>query len=270
MSRPKLDLTPELPEVRSEDFNLFYRPETKPLPAGLAQFARSLDIFVSDGMVDAYVIKEKKKKKEGEAEAQKVWAETEANKKGFNQQVNSGKIPKEASPYFIDKYKELELNAKADEFIAIVSTAYAKKQVSESSSPTAFQDFYKDELKLFIKNNQLGSFDAVELEKGFFKKTSAMKAEIFSQHVRSQMAKVGEQYKTNFINNIQGMFDETKSFETVGANVSAFVKDAVKNNLSKATAQQYVLETLMDYAENTGDFEYAQKVLRELPKHIKL
>ena len=54
---PTLDLTPELPEVRSEDFNLFYKPETKPLPAGLEQFSRSLDAFVSDGLVDAYVIR---------------------------------------------------------------------------------------------------------------------------------------------------------------------------------------------------------------------
>ena len=79
MARPILDLTPELPEVRSEDFNLFYKPETKPLSSGLELFARSLDVFVSDGMVDAHVVTEKKKKKEGEAEAQKLWAET--NKK---------------------------------------------------------------------------------------------------------------------------------------------------------------------------------------------
>ena len=81
MARPTLDLTPELPEVRSEDFNLFYKPEVKPLPAGLEQFSKSLSAFVSDGMVDAYVVSEKKKKKEGGAEAKKLYAETEENKK---------------------------------------------------------------------------------------------------------------------------------------------------------------------------------------------
>ena len=40
---PTLNLTPELPEVRSEDFNLFYRPEAEPLPQGLKDFANSLD-----------------------------------------------------------------------------------------------------------------------------------------------------------------------------------------------------------------------------------
>ena len=270
MARPTLDLTPELPEVRSEDFNLFYKPEVKPLPAGLEQFSRSLSAFVSDGMVDAYVVSEKKKKKEGEAEAEKAYRETEENKKGFNQQVNTGKIPKEANPYFIDKYKELELNAKADKFKAKVFIEYANKNVAENPDPEAFQKFYKNELKLFIGKNQLGSFDAVELEKGFFTKTSAMKAQLFNTHVQTQMGKISEQFKTNFTNNIQGMFDNTQSIETIGENVSTFVKGAVKNGLSKATAQQYILDALTDYAENTGDFNYAQKVLSELPKHIML
>ena len=272
---PTLDLKPELTEPNSDDFNLFYKPETKPLPAGLEIFAKSLDTFVNDGAVDAYVVHEKKKKKKGEAEATKEFLlnqekEVEANKLGFNKQVNSGKIPKEANPYFIDKYKELELNAKADQFKVRVYKEYANKQVAENPNSDAFQKFYKNELKLFIGENQLGSYDAIELEKGFFKKTSAMKAEIFGNHVKSQMAKIGEQYKTNFTNNIQGKFDSTKTFEQVGADVSTYIQDAVKNGLSKETAKKYLLETLMDYAEKTGDFEYAEKVLRELPKHIDL
>ena len=116
-STPKLDLTPELTEPNSEDFNLFYKPETKPLPAGLEIFASSLDRFVNDGLVDAYVVGEKKKKKTGEAEATKLFNEVEANKRAFKKQSDIGEIPKEANPYFIDKYKELELNAKADQFI---------------------------------------------------------------------------------------------------------------------------------------------------------
>ena len=267
---PELDLKPELTEPNSEDFNLFYKPETKPLPAGLEIFARSLDIFVNDGAVDAYVVGQKKKKKTGEAEATKLFNDTEANKRGFKKQVDSGAIPKEANPYFIDKYKELELNAKADQFKVRVYKEYANKQVAENPNSDAFQKFYKNELKLFISENQLGSYDAIELEKGFFKKTSAMKAEIFGNHVKSQMAKIGEQYKTNFTNNIQGKFDSTKTFEQVGADVSTYIQDAVKNGLSKETAKKYLLETLMDYAEKTGDFEYAEKVLRELPKHIDL
>ena len=42
---PDLDLKPEAQEVLSRDFNLFYRPEEKPLPAGLKEFASALDSF---------------------------------------------------------------------------------------------------------------------------------------------------------------------------------------------------------------------------------
>jgi hypothetical protein len=267
---PTLDLKPELTEPNSEDFNLFYKPETKPLPAGLEIFARSLDIFVNDGAVDAYVVGQKKKKKTGEAEATKLFNDTEANKRGFKKQVDSGAIPKEANPYFIDKYKELELNTHADKFKARIYREYANKQVAENPDPEAFQKFYKNELKLHISENKLGSYDAVELENGFFKKTSAAKAQLHNTHVQGQMGKISEQYKANFQNNIQGKFDSTKTFEDVGKDVSAYIKDAVKNGLSKETAKKYLLDTLMDYAKKTGDFEYAEKVLRELPKHIKL
>ena len=266
---PELNLKPELIEPNSEDFNLIYKPQEEPLPAGLEVFAKSLDRFVNEGAVDAYVVGQLKQKKVGEAEATKLFNEVEANKRAFKKQSDIGKIPKEANPYFIDKYKELELNAKAEQFKARIYNEYANKQVLENPDPDAFQKFYQNELKLFISENQLGSYDPVELEKGFFKKTSAAKGQLFNTHVQSQMGKISEQFKTNFINDIQGKFDD-RPIEVIGGDISDFIKDAVKNGLSEASAKEYLLDTLMDYASKTGDFEYAEKILRELPKHIQL
>ena len=273
-----LDLSPELPEVRSEDFNLFYRPEAEPLPQGLKDFANSLDRFVNDGLVDAYVVNEKKKKKEGEAEAEKdvrmgkeidTEKELKKNKLGFYKKTSNGTIPKEANPYYLDKYKELTLNNKANLFKTRIYTKYAEKNVGENPSPTAFQDFYKDELKLFISENQLGSYDAVDLEKGFFSKTSAMKNQLLQTHVTSQMSRISEEFKTNFMNNVQGLFDPSKSMEENGKAISEFIK-GYENILSHGTSQKYLLEAMMDYAEKTGDFETAEKMLSELPNHIQL
>ena len=106
---PELNLKPELIEPNSEDFNLIYKPQEEPFPAGLEVFAKSLDRFVNEGAVDAYVVGQLKQKKVGEAEATKLFNEVEANKRAFKKQSDIGKIPKEANPYFIDKYKELEL-----------------------------------------------------------------------------------------------------------------------------------------------------------------
>ena len=49
---PELKLQPEESIVLSQDFNLFYEPQTRPLPAGVEQFAKGLQSFVgaiSDG-----------------------------------------------------------------------------------------------------------------------------------------------------------------------------------------------------------------------------
>jgi hypothetical protein len=275
---PTLNLTPELPEVRSEDFNLFYRPEAEPLPQGLKEFSDSLDRFVNDGLVDAVVLSEKKKKKEGEAEAEKDYKtgkkidtekEVEKNKLGFFKKTSSGEFPKEANPYYLDKYKELTLNTKAEEFKVKMSTNYAKNKVADNPDPNAFADFYKNELKLFIADNQLGSYDAVMLEKGFFSKTSGMKAELYNNHIKGQMARISEEFDINFQNNVQGFFDPSKTMQQNGESITNFFK-GYDNVLSNGKKRKLFLQSLEDYAKNTTDFEYAEKVLAQIPKYVQL
>lgn len=264
---PKLDLTPEKRQVLSSDFNLFYKPQAKPEIAGVKELTASLNNFVNDAGVKMVIASEKREKEVNEAEAIK---EYNKNRTAFNTRVNNGTLPKEANPYFIDKYKELELNTKAQVFSNMLGTKYAEMKVSENPDPNAFQKFYESEIKKFVAENNLGAYKPTDLENGFFKKTSNFKNQLFQTHVSSQMANISEQYKTNFQNNIQGMFDESKTFEEIGAEVSAFIIDKTANGLSNSSAQKYLLDTLTDYAEKTGDFEYAEKLLEELPKHIQL
>jgi hypothetical protein len=264
---PKLDLAPEKRQVLSSDFNLFYKPQAKPEIAGVKELTASLNNFVNDAGRKMVIASEVKEQKINEAEAIK---EYNKNRTAFNERVNNGTLPKEANPYFIDKYKELELNTKAQIFSNTLGTKYAEMKVSENPSPNAFQEFYESEIKKFVAENNLGSYKPTDLEKGFFQKTTGFKNQLFQTHVSSQMANISEQYKLNFQNNIQGMFDDSKSFEEIGATVSAFIIDKTANGLSKGSAQKYLLETLTDYADKTGDFEYAEKLLEELPKHIQL
>tara|TARA_S200000501_G_scaffold45870_1_gene37095 strand:- start:5075 stop:6898 length:1824 start_codon:yes stop_codon:yes gene_type:complete len=278
---PELNLTPELPEVRSEDFNLFYKPEAEPLPQGLKEFANSLDRFVNDGLVDAVVLSEKKKKKEGEAQAEKdyktgkkidtkeIEKEQKYNKLSFFKKSGKGELPKEANPYYLDKYQELTLNSKADAFKQHISTKYAEKKVAENPSPTAFDDFYKDELKLFIAENQLGSYDAIMLEKGFFSKTSQTKYNLLQSHVSAQMSRISDEFDTNFINGFQGLFDKNKTMEENGKAITNYFSQ-YDDILSNGTKRKLFFDGLMDYADKTGDYAYAKEILSKLPKHVKL
>lgn len=261
----KLDLQAELPEVLSRDFNLFYRPEEAPVDKSVEQFTKSLDAFVNQSGIGLMVSAERKEKEMNEAEAIKSFNE---NRTSFNKAVASGDIPKEANPYFIEKYKELELNKKAEEFKSNLYIQYAENNVLENPDPQAFDKFYNDQLKLFVAENNLGIYDPVKLEKGFFSKTSGTRNQLFQTHVNSQMAKIGEDYKNNFKETIQSKFDKNRTNEEIGADITLFIKDATANGLSKSTAQKYLLESLKEYADTTADLEFAERLLRDLPNYI--
>ena len=265
--KTELNLQAELPEVRSTDFNLFYRPEVAPRDKSIDIFTKSIDNFVNNAGTAMVLNAEKKEKEVSEAEALKQFND---NRTGFNEAVKKGEIPKEANPYFQEKYKELTLNKKAKEFQERVYREYAEKNVLDNPDPNAFDKFYNDELKNFLSENNLGVFDALQLEKGFFSETSKTRNSLFNTHVNSQMSKIGEDYKNNFKESIQGKFDKNRSNEEIGADISAFVQDAVKNGLGKSSAQKYLLESLSDWSKTTGDLEFAERLLRDLPNHLNL
>jgi len=265
--KTELNLQAELPEVRSTDFNLFYRPDVAPIDKSIDIFTKSIDNFVNNAGTAMVLNAEKKEKEVSEAEALKQFND---NRTGFNDAVKRGEIPKEANPYFQEKYKELTLNKKAMEFQAEVYKKYAEKNVLDNPDPNAFDKFYNDELKNFLSENNLGVFDALQLEKGFFSETSKTRNSLFNTHVNSQMSKIGEDYKNNFKESIQGKFNKNRTNEEIGADISAFVQDATKNGLSNSTAQKYLLESLSDWSKTTGDLEFAERLLRDLPNYLKL
>ena len=61
--KTELNLQAELPEVRSTDFNLFYRPEAKPVDKSIDLFTKSLNNFVNNAGTAMVLSAEKKKKK---------------------------------------------------------------------------------------------------------------------------------------------------------------------------------------------------------------
>ncbi len=145
MARQKtqLDLQAELPEVRSTDFNLFYKPDVAPRDKSIDVFAQSLDNFVNGAGTGLALRAEQEEKDINEADAV---AQFNSNRTGFNKAVERGEIPKEANPYFQEKYKELTLNKKAKEFQAEMYRRYAdpENNVLENPDPNAFDKFYND------------------------------------------------------------------------------------------------------------------------------
>ena len=269
MSRktPQLNLQAELPEVRSTDFNLFYKPQAKPVDKSVEVFTRSLDNFVNNAGTSLTLLAEAKEKEINEAEAVAKYNE---NRISFNKAVQKGDIPKEANPYFIEKYKELELNGKAQQFQQQLFTRYKELDVLENPDPQAFDKFYNDEIKKFVAENNLGIYDPVQLEKGFFTKTTGARNQLFQTHVTSQMSKISEDYDLRFKENLQIIFQDDGTIEDKGSQITAFIQDAVKNGGGKISSRNLLMESLKDYVSTTKDFEGASRLIRELPKNIKL
>ena len=189
---PELNLQAELPQVLSTDFNLFYKPQAEPLPAGLENFTKSLDAFVNQGLTKKVLADEKKEKNLNIDEARKL---KEENKLSFKDAVEKGIIDKNSNPYLIEAYKNLDLQEKARKFKNDLYLKYQELGVDENPNKDAFTQFYNSQLEKFFKDNQLGLFNATELNDSFFTETDKVRNGLENIHVQSQLEKVGKRFK---------------------------------------------------------------------------
>ena len=279
---PKLDLTPELPDVVSRDFNLFYRPEAEPEVAGLKEFTASLDNFVNgagSSMVIGSLVKEKK---ENSAKAVQDFAE---NKMKFKEAVKAGKIDKTANPFYLDKYKELSLNEYASEFNDRLIKKYGDLNVINDINEGGFDNFYQDTLKEFITEKNLGVFNPIDLEEGFFKETSNYRASLEAQHKQSQLELFKKKFNEKVKNRVVGIVSKYKNYElnpTIDDTkvTSSTVFELIANDINKEIQSiidvtgdgrdtiDIAFQGLADYVSVATDYEFAKKIINNVPKYL--
>ena len=96
-------------EVVSQDYNLFYKPDVKPMNKAVDSLIASLSNIVPS-LASYSVTEEVKTKAVDEAKAVEDY---ETNKVQFNQLIKDKKIPEGASPFYYNKMMELDLQNKA-------------------------------------------------------------------------------------------------------------------------------------------------------------
>ena len=279
---PELNLTPELPEVVSRDFNLFFKPDPEPEIAGLKEFTRSLDNFVNDAGTKIVIGKELEQKNINVAQAQKDYIE---NKKKFRDAVKDGEIDETANPYYIEKYKELTLNEMANKFSDSLNKNYVDKKVLNDLRDGAFDTFYKSELDAFIKENNLGFFTPMELESGFFSETSSYRNILENRHKQNQLSKFKEDFKDKTNSRIYGILESAKDFDNDefydddGSGTTRL--NFLKNKLNKEIGSIFdvtgkgdevvdnIIDGLANYVEKSDDFEYSKFLVEVLPSILK-
>ena len=276
---PTLDLTPELPEVVSRDFNLFYRPEAEPEIAGMKEFTASLDNFVNgagSAMVIASTVKEKKV---NSAQAVKDYAE---NKIKFRDAVKSGQIDKTANPFYLEKYKELSLNEYASEFNSVLVKRYGELDVKTDITEGAFDNFYQDTLKKFVADKGLGTFEALDLEKGFFKETSNYRASLEAQHQQTQLELFKTKFNEKVKNRVVGIVqkykdykldptvdgDATNIYELIANDINTEIKSLIEVGDNGRDVIDTAFAGLAEYVTVATDIEFAKKLIRNVPKFL--
>ena len=275
-----LNLTPELPEVVSRDFNLFYTPQPEPLPAGVKEFASALENFVNTGGTKAVISSELEDKKINSAQAQQDYLE---NKLAFKDAIKAGKIEATGNPYYLDKYKELTLNSFASEFSAKLGDAYETQKIKENITPNSFDNFYKNQLGGFIKDKGLSAFNPLDLEKGFFKETTAFRNQFEQNHRAGQLKIFREKVNEKIANKVGAVINqfsklEDDAFAESGAGynkynlmadgINALISEMVDVNGDGREIVDVVFEGLKKWTSETKDYKLAKTIISELPDKL--
>lgn len=275
-----LNLTPELPEVLSRDFNLFYTPQKEPEIAGLKEFTSALDNFVNSGGTKAVLASEAQDKKINSAQAQQDYVQ---NKLAFKEAIKAGQIEATANPYYLEKYKELTLNSFASEFTSKLNKAYQDQKVVDDIRPNSFDNFYKNELGKFIKERELGAFNPLDLEKGFFKETSGFRNQFENNHRSAQLTVFKEKFNNRVIAKIGAVIDQFKNYEDsafaesgagynkynlMSDSINALIGELIDVNGDGRETIDIVFEGIKNWATSTSDYELAKKIVNELPEKL--
>jgi len=275
-----LNLPPELPEVASRDINLFYTPQKEPEIAGLKEFTSSLDNFVNGGGTKAVLASEAEDKKINSAQAQQDYAQ---NKLAFKEAIKAGQIDATANPYYLEKYKELTLNSFASEFSSKLNKAYQDQKIVEDIRPNSFDNFYKDQLGKFIKERELGAFNPLDLEKGFFKETSGFRNQFENNHRTAQLTVFKEKFNDRVKARIGAVIDQFKNYEDsafaesgsgynkynlMADSINALIAELIDVNGDGRETIDVVLDGIKNWATTTSDYELAKKIVNELPAKL--
>ena len=264
------------PEIVSQDYNLFYKPDVKPMNKAVNQLIMSLSNIVPT-LANYQITEDIKTKEKDEARAVEDF---EIGKKSFNDLINNGKIPEGANPYYYNKMMELDLQSKARLFKRKFDNYYIESDLAGSLNINGFSEAYDEQLKAFYNEQKLDNYDPLALNNSFFSTTSKFRNEKYQQHSAKVMAKIKDLTEKSFTNNISGTIidgqDDAKTANEVLTDLKGltdgFISVSGGGKVSKMRANELFILGVNQYISNVNDedgFAFAQELLYHL-KYFKL
>ena len=256
----------QMPEMTIEtvDYNMFYKPEAKPVSDGLQQLSKSLAGLVPS--LTNYAITEEIKA--SEKEKNKAIADYNFNKNAFKDLVKSGKIPEGANPHYFNKMMELDLTNKARKFKNEFDLFASENSLEENLTPDAWNEVYETQLKSFFERENIGKYDQIAQAKAFFNNTSTFRNEREQQFMASRMSFIKKNTQNNAIKNYAGMFIEAQSDGLDNDTLFGKIKDETKSFMDTGTSGERAndlflggFKKYLDVINDQDGFDYARQVL---------
>ena len=254
------------PEVVSNDFNLFYKPDVRPQNKALNSLIASLSNIVPT-LATYEVTEQVKEKEKDEAKAIK---DMSVNKKAFDKLIVDGKIPASASPFYYNKMMELDLINKSRKFQKEFNELAGNSKFHETLNADGWTEAYEGKLKQFYTDEGLEKYDPLAL-KVFFDKTTNFRNQEEQKHNAKRLAYIQSQTENSEIMNIAGLIiegqDSKLSPENLLTDLKTEIDSLISVNKNKDRSNNIFVKGLESYIENVNDetgLIYAGKLLNKL------
>ena len=271
---PTLDITPELPQVVSQDLNWFYKPEAVPVSDTYGDLAKTLDNFAKGALTKMAVADEIELQQEGEAKAKADTAKIEYDEgiKTFAEYAKKNNISNNANPYYVTEMKNLYLQNKAGQFQTYLNTEYAKNNIKDRAinEPNVFNDFYGETLKKYIVDNNLNAFDPVVMNENFFKKTDGYRNSLSATHNQSILNNADVMFQkelaTHFTTTMQEHYGKKNGYDAIATAYTNKIKTMFNITGDSKVPIEYIekgLEALIvdDTIDNNKKLEILENVV---------
>ena len=282
--RTNLDIQRELTNPVARGLDTFYRPQVKPVVSQAEKDLVNSLASVVPALTQYQETKERLINEDATAEGMEAYNK---NKMAFKEAVKKGIIPEGANPHFIIAYNQMELEDKGRSFANIIKKKYAENQGSllESTDPEAVSNFIKENLDLFMEENNIDGYASDDIVNHFIPKIDAVESELSNNIANGRIAIIQNKAEQSFSSGVYELIED--GFDLDDENGISIIGQKINQEILKygdvkttASLNKLAVTSIITYAEQNLDLDALDilgeiktqggKTLADIPEFIAL
>jgi len=282
--KTQFEVDREITNPVARGLNNFYVPQAEPV---VSQSQRDLIDSLAYVVPSLNRYQEKKEEILTAEETAKGIEAFQKNKIGFKKAVADGLIPEGANPHFVIAYNQMELEDKGRKFSNIIKQKYAEQQgaLLENTDPNVVNDFIKNELDVFMKDNNIDGYDSEDIVNHFLPKVDGVEGEINNNVANGRIAVIQNKAEQSYASSIYELI--TEGFNIDADNIEELIGDKINGEILKysdvkttSSLNKIAVETIITHAKDNLDIETLEiigsvktqggKTLADIPEYKDL